>query len=352
MTPLAAVDIDSEALKTYAANFPEATTIASDIRRVDVRDLLAVVEDAGRGDGLLLAACAPCQPFSRQNRQKKELDERADLLGEVVRFVEGLRPEFILVENVPAIRQQRHSSDGPLDAFLGRIRELGYVYAVETVQVADYGVPQHRPRLVVLASRLGPVTLPPATCGVGLRAHATVRDAIGHLPPIAAGAADPSVPNHRAAGLSPINLRRMKATPPEGDRKAWPEDLRLDCHRTADGYTDTYGRMAWDRPAPALTTRCISISNGRFAHPSQDRGISVREAAAIQSFPDDFVFEGSLDAMARQIGNAVPPLLAARLAVAFIRSSPTASRSGDDLTADPHPTDVGRLSVAIGGGLP
>jgi DNA (cytosine-5)-methyltransferase 1 len=325
MMPIAAVDIDSDALRTYAANFPEATTIASDIRRVDVRDLLAVVEDAGRGEGLLLAACAPCQPFSRQNRQKKELDERADLLGEVVRFVEGLKPEFILVENVPAIRQQQRSSGGPLDAFLGRIRQLGYAYAVETVQVADYGVPQHRPRLVVLASRLGPVSLPPATHGAGLRPHATVRDAIGHLPPIDAGAADPSVANHRAAGLSEINLRRVRATPPEADRRTWPEDLRLACHRTAHGYTDTYGRMAWDRPAPALTTRCISISNGRFAHPSQDRGISVREAAALQSFPDDFVFAGSLDGMARQIGNAVPPLMATRLAAAFLVSAGTAA---------------------------
>ena len=324
MMPLAAVDIDSDALRTYAANFPEATTIASDIRRVDVRDLLAVLEGAGRGDGLLLAACAPCQPFSRQNRQKKELDARADLLGEVVRFVEGLRPEFILVENVPAIRQQ-HSAGGPLGAFLGRIRQLGYAYAVETVQVADYGVPQHRPRLVVLASRLRPVSLPPPTHGAGLRPHATVRDAIGHLPPIDAGAADPYVANHRAAGLSDINLRRMRATPPEADRRAWPEDLRLDCHRTVDGYTDTYGRMSWDRPAPALTTRCISISNGRFAHPSQDRGISVREAAALQSFPDDFVFTGSMDGMARQIGNAVPPLMAAQLAAAFLGSAGSAA---------------------------
>lgn len=346
MLPIAAVDIDAGALETYAANFPEAKTIAADIRRVEVRDLLGVVDRSGRGDGLLLAACAPCQPFSRQNRQKRELDERADLLGEVVRFVEGLKPEFILVENVPAIREQHRPSTGPLDAFLRRIADLGYAFDVHTIQVADYGVPQNRPRLVVLASRLGPVSLPAASHGPGLTPHATVRDAIGHLPAIAAGTEDPTVPNHRAAGLSEINLARIRATPHEADRRSWPDELRLACHRTAAGYTDTYGRMAWDRPAPALTTRCISISNGRFAHPCQDRAISVREAAALQSFPDDFVFKGSLDAMARQIGNAVPPLLAARLADAFApRQSRAASTAGEPPPFSNHP-DVVRWEQA------
>lgn len=318
MMPIAAVDIDAGALATYAANFPLAKTIAADIRKVPVGELVPIARPRKPGDRLLLTACAPCQPFSRQNRQKKEMDERADLLGEVVRFVEGLRPDFILVENVPTIRRQGQPSKGPLGTFLARIGELGYAFAVETVQVADYGVPQHRPRLVVLASRIGPVSLPPATHGPGLLPRATVRDAIGHLPAIEAGASDLSVSNHRAAGLSETNLRRLRATPPGADRRSWSEDLRLACHRDVDGYTDVYGRMAWDRPAPALTTRCISVSNGRYGHPCQDRAISVREAAALQSFPDDFVFHGSLDAMARQIGNAVPPRLAAHLAKAFV----------------------------------
>jgi DNA (cytosine-5)-methyltransferase 1 len=341
MVPIAAVDIDAGALDTYAANFPDATTIAADIRTVEVRRLLDVVDLAGRGDGLLLAACAPCQPFSRQNRQKKASDDRADLLGEVVRFVEGLEPDFILVENVPAMREQDRPSAGPLDAFLKRIAHLGYAFQVHTIQVAAYGVPQMRPRLVVLASRAGPVRLPAADHGPGLRPYVTVRDAIGHLPAIAAGTEDPSVRNHRAAGLSEINLARIRATPHEADRRSWPDELRLACHRTAGGYTDTYGRMAWDRPAPALTTRCISISNGRFAHPCQDRGISVREAAALQSFPDDFVFKGSLDGMARQIGNAVPPLLAARLAESFSsRHSTVGSTVPDPPSFSNHPTVV------------
>lgn len=324
MMPIAAVDIDAGALATYAANFPIARTIAADIRTVAVETLAVLLRGGRRSDRTLLAACAPCQPFSRQNRQKKEQDERADLLGEVVRFVEGLKPDYLLIENVPAIRQQHRPAEGPLQAFLARIGDLGYAYAVETVQVADYGVPQHRPRLVVLASRIGPVTLPPATHGPGLLPRATVREAIGHLPAIEAGTSDPSVPNHRAAGLSETNLRRLRATPPGADRRSWSEDLRLACHRDIDGYTDVYGRMAWDRPAPALTTRCISVSNGRYGHPCQDRAISVREAAALQSFPDDFVFHGSMDAMARQIGNAVPPRLATHLARAFVVPSDVA----------------------------
>lgn len=317
MMPVAAVDIDAGALATYARNFPEARTFAADIRTVAVEEISAAVAKTD-GSLLMLAACAPCQPFSKANRQKREGDARAGLLGEVVRFVDGLEPHFILIENVPAIRQQDRPSEGPLHSFLQRIGELGYHSAVETVQVADYGVPQHRPRLVVLASRLGPVSLPAPTHGAGRHPYATVRDAIAHLPAIAAGGEHPEIPNHKASGLSETNLRRIQAIPPGADRRAWSDDLKLACHEGVDGYTDVYGRMAWDRPAPALTTRCNSISNGRFGHPCQHRAVSAREAAALQSFPDDFVFVGSMEAVSRQIGNAVPPLLARRLAEVFL----------------------------------
>ncbi|GJD90733.1 putative BsuMI modification methylase subunit YdiO [Methylobacterium hispanicum] len=317
MTPAAAVDIDAGALATYARNFPEARTFAADIRGVAVDEIASALAPASRS-ALLLAACAPCQPFSKQNRQKRPDDARADLLGEVVRFVGGLEPDFILIENVPAIRQQDRPDEGPLHSFLERIGRLGYHSVAETVQVADYGVPQHRPRLVVLASRLGPISLPAPTHGAGRRPYATVRDAIAHLPAIPAGGECPSVANHRASGLSETNLRRIRATPPGADRRSWSKDLRLACHEGVDGYTDVYGRMCWDRPAPALTTRCNSLSNGRFGHPQQDRAVSAREAAALQSFPDDFAFVGSMEAVARQIGNAVPPLLARRLAEAFL----------------------------------
>jgi DNA (cytosine-5)-methyltransferase 1 len=138
-----------------------------------------------------------------------------------------------------------------------------------------------------------------------------VREWISGFPPIAAGETYAEIPNHRAARLSELNLERIRATPPGGGRFDWPEELMLTCHLGEyNGHTDVYGRMHWDRPASGLTTRCISLSNGRFGHPEQDRAISVREAASIQTFADDFVFFGSLNSMARQVGNAVPVLVA------------------------------------------
>ena len=137
-----------------------------------------------------------------------------------------------------------------------------------------------------------------------------MRDWIGDLPKIAAGETHPTIPDHRAAGLSAQNLKRIRATREGGGNRDWPDELRLKCHEDATGYSDVYGRMSWDRPASGLTTRCISYSNGRFGHPEQDRAISVREAACLQTFPMDFQFAGSLSSMARQIGNAVPVRLA------------------------------------------
>jgi DNA (cytosine-5)-methyltransferase 1 len=165
----------------------------------------------------------------------------------------------------------------------------------------------------MLASRLGEVTFPSRTHGPGRRAYRTVRDAIGMTPPLGAGESDDALLNHRAAGLSPLNLRRIRSTREGGGREDWPPDLYPDCHRDGyEGHTDVYGRLRWDAPASGLTTRCISYSNGRFGHPDQDRALSVREAARLQSFPDTFEFVGSLNSMARQVGNAVPVHLARR----------------------------------------
>ncbi|MGO7215554.1 DNA cytosine methyltransferase [Rhizobium ruizarguesonis] len=127
-----------------------------------------------------------------------------------------------------------------------------------------------------------------------------------------------SVANHYACSLSAKNLERVRAVSEGGDRRSWSDHLKLDCHVGLKGYTDVYGRMTWDKPSPSLTTRCVSLSNGRFGHPEQDRAISVREAACIQSFPDEFEFLGSINAMARQIGNAVPPRLAEAIGRAMI----------------------------------
>ena len=163
-----------------------------------------------------------------------------------------------------------------------------------------------------MGSLHGPIRLPEETHGPGTsnQSYETVRDWISHLPAIGAGEEHPEVVNHRAARLSALNLERVQATPEGGGRGDWPDALRLDCHKGFDGYSDVYGRMSWDSPASGLTTRCISYSNGRFGHPEQNRAISIREAACLQTFPEDFVFKGSMNSMARQIGNAVPVRLA------------------------------------------
>ena len=137
-----------------------------------------------------------------------------------------------------------------------------------------------------------------------------MRDWISHLPPLEHGEIHATVPNHQAAKLTDLNLRRIRATPPGGGRLDWPEDLRLDCHADHRGHSDVYGRMRWDATAPVLTTKCTSISNGRYGHPHQDRPISVREAASLQTFAEDFVFTGRIKSATRQVGNAVPVLLA------------------------------------------
>ncbi len=322
------LDTDADAADTFAANFPEADFIRHDIRTLET-EALAPYLLPHRGQPVLFSGCAPCQPFSQQNRRRKTVDERVALLLQFGRFVERYRPEFVFVENVPPFRREGAMADElpPFVAFLQLLRGRGYRVDHRVVDARDYGVPQWRKRLVLVASlgSLSPFPSPTHGPDMSVGGYATVWEWIGDLPPIAAGETHPSVPNHRAAGLSPLNLRRIGATPAGGGRLDWPAELRLPCHlKGYTGHTDVYGRMHKDQPARGLTTRCISLSNGRFGHPTQDRAISVREAACLQTFPRDFVFRGGLDSVARQIGNAVPPLLAERIGACFVADS------GDD----------------------
>lgn len=309
MKPILAVDIDGQALQTYKVNFKEAVALEADIRELSTRDLEPLL-DRDRKNPVLFSACAPCQPFSKQNRRKRATDERATLLTELVRLVERFRPDLLFVENVPGIQNGKGALDGPFEELKKALDRLGYFHSSRIVNAREFGVPQNRVRLILVASVFGPVEVPAATHGIEGKPLRTVRDAIGHLPPLSAGKRDDSVANHYACTLSPMNLERIRALPEGGRRTDWDEWLKLGCHAELKGYTDTYGRMSWDRPAPALTTRCISLSNGRYGHPEQDRAISIREASSLQSFEEDFVFVGSVNGMARQIGNAVPPELA------------------------------------------
>ena len=203
-----------------------------------------------------------------------------------------------------------------------------YQYIDRVLDAKHYGVPQNRRRLVLLATRNGLPNLPEAKFGTTLRPFRTVRQAISRFPKIAAGECHSKIPNHISASVSDLNLERLRNTPVDGgDRRSWPKRLRLKCHLgDYKGHTDVYGRMKWDLPAPALTSRCNSISNGRFGHPTQDRAISLREAAAIQSFPDGYEFYGSNNHVAMQIGNAVPVRLAEQIGRHILLNSSTLGR--------------------------
>jgi DNA (cytosine-5)-methyltransferase 1 len=304
------IDVDRDAAKTYQSNFPGAHFIRRDIRGLKVKDVAQHINDRETGP-MVFGACAPCQPFSKQSRRGERKDRRKNLLREFHRFVRFYRPEYVFIENVPGL-QLVDDAQGPFAKFQKLLTKLGYWHAHKVVYACHYGVPQRRRRLILIASRLGPISFPEPTHGPNTKRKTlpTVWAAIGHLPRLKAGQIHPKILNHRAANLSDLNLKRIKATKSGGTRTLWPEGLVLSCHENHVGHTDVYGRMAKNMPSAALTTRCISLSNGRFGHPTQHRAISVREAACLQTFPMDFEFFGSLASMSRQVGNAVPVAMA------------------------------------------
>ena len=305
---IAGFDCDGRCRSTYEYNNPGVRFLGSDIREIEPKDVDPKYR-LGCYDDVLFAGCAPCQPFSSQRKQNGQRHD-ATLLGEFGRLVEALLPRHVLIENVPGMARIRGFST--YRRFLRMLDANAYGYDDRVLDAKHYGVPQNRRRLVLLAKRHGKPSLPEPKYGKRFRPFRTVRQAISHFPVIAAGESSPEVPNHVAASITELNLERLRLTPPDGgDRRSWPEHLRLECHKgDYKGHTDVYGRMRWDCPAPALTGRCNSISNGRYGHPKQDRAISLREAAAIQSFPDRYEFFGSNKHIAMQIGNAVPVRLA------------------------------------------
>ncbi len=297
---------------------------------------------------LLFAICAPCQPFSKLSR-KRVTDERiesavrdSDLLSETTNFIEHFKPELVLSENVRGVENVKYGRSWI--QFKDSLKRLGYVTGSKLVCTSRFGIAQYRKRNILLAVRQERVNsnmladsdrtelpVPEADCNAEI---VSVRDAIDHLPPIKAGEAHDEIPNHRARGLSTLNLQRIESAPP-GQSNEYMEntkfgDLSLDCHRKVNQriqarcFSDVYTRMHPDRPSPTITTKCHSVSNGRFGHydTSQIRGISLREAAILQSFPDNYVFypTNRSDTVARMIGNAVPPKLASFFAKYLINA--------------------------------
>jgi len=299
------IDIKKEFRETYEGNNFPAKYLCADIRQLEPVDVLRMLPSVPKTQ-LLLAGCAPCQPFTKQRREyNREKDNT--LLIQFGRFVSALLPGQIVIENVPGIKKVDGFS--AYRRFCKLLEKLGYFVSEGIIDAKDYGVPQTRHRFVMIGALDFKPTLPEPTYGSGRLPFETVRRAISGYPSIKAGEEHPQIPNHRSAALSPINLRRIRHTPKDGGcRFSWPHKLRLDCHKNGyAGHTDVYGRMWWDRPAPALTCRFEYLSTGRYGHPAQPRAISLREAARLQSFSDKFIFFGSsLASLATQIGNAVP----------------------------------------------
>ncbi|HWF64702.1 MAG TPA: DNA cytosine methyltransferase [Rhizomicrobium sp.] len=311
-------------------------------------ELIPYYRDKAPDVPLLFAICAPCQPFTRLSKKKlsrKRKEGRArdsNLLRKAASFVRRFMPELVLSENVAGIKDARYG--GVWDDFRKTLEKAGYVTGTKIVCTSKFGVPQYRKRSILLAIRrelvkserfadlLGSeILVPDSDPNAGIM---SVSEAIGHLPPLKAGVTHPSMSNHRTRTLSKLNLKRISSAKP-GQSNAYMKDTRhgdltLDCHRKVNRrlkgqcFTDVYTRMHPDRPSPTITTKCHSISNGRFGHydTKQHRGISLREAAVLQSFPEDYVFypTDQIEPVARMIGNAVPPKLARYFAGYLVNS--------------------------------
>jgi DNA (cytosine-5)-methyltransferase 1 len=293
-----------------ACRFPMETNNAAKFLEADVGSLLPSDLQNAFGDAqiTLLAGCAPCQPFSSYAQSAKRDAPHGDweLLKSFSRLVLAVRPTLVTMENVPPLLKQQIFKD-----FVKDLHSAGYDLDFKVVDGRDIGLPQRRQRLVLVASLLGPIVIPDAN-----KPTATVRDTIAKLPSLTAGSSDPEDPLHAAAALSELNLIRVRHSKPGGTWRDWPHELVAVCHTRQTGatYPSVYGRMEWDTPAPTMTTQCYGFGNGRFGHPEQDRAISLREAAMIQSFPKDYAFvpDGArinFSMLGRMIGNAVPVLL-------------------------------------------
>lgn len=297
------VDIDPDCEYPYQAN-NKAVFLRKSVEELTRSDFSNAFNGA---EFTLLAGCAPCQPFSTYRQGfAGPSDERWRLLQQFGRIVKAVKPDLVTMENVPRLQEQRVFSN-----FVRLLKGEGYHVFYRVVNCIDYGVPQNRQRLVLLASRLGEIEIIGPTIREG--EYATVCDAIGDLPPLRAGEICSTDPLHQACDLSPLNLKRIRASKPGGSWRDWDSRLVADCHKRSTGktYPSVYGRMSWDEPAPTMTTQFYGFGNGRFGHPEQDRAISLREGAIIQTFPRSYKFvpKGSpiyRKSIGRLIGNAVP----------------------------------------------
>jgi DNA (cytosine-5)-methyltransferase 1 len=314
---VAGYDIESSCDYAYETNNPGAKFYSTDVSDVSGDDLKALYPD---GAIKLLAGCAPCQPFSTysQGRDARSSD-KWPLLNQFARLIEEVQPELVTMENVPDVIKHEVYHD-----FVACLKKQEYEVSASEVYCPNYGIPQRRKRQVLLASKLGKVNLLPPTHTP--QNYETVRSAISHFPAISAGEQFEGDRLHRSAELSDLNVERIKHSKPGGSWRDWPEHLLAECHKRESGktYGGVYARMEWNKPAPTMTTQCFGYGNGRFGHPEQNRAISLREAASIQTFSDNYKFipddtKLQMAVIGKMIGNAVPPKLGEVIGRSFVQ---------------------------------
>ncbi len=311
---LGGLDVDRHAAATYRKMIGRPC-LEMDVCDLARADTLAAALETWEYDPelpLILIGCAPCQGFSSHRKKDKRKDERNHLLSAFAKVVSLIEPDLVVMENVPEMLYQDHWHH--FEAFKEALAADGFELRARVENLATFGVPQERYRALVLASRQSSRVKMPMP-HVRPSNFKTVRDAIGGLPPLAAGERDPNDAMHITSKHRAETLNILRHIPKDGgSRRSLPAGIGPACHTRVDGFRDVYGRLWWDRPAVAITARCRTPSCGRFVHPFQDRGLSVREAALLQGFPPQFMFEGPFDDKFKQIGNAVSPQFSRALA--------------------------------------
>lgn len=315
---IAGFDIEESCRYAYEHN-NNAAFVKEDITQLQGEELANYYPDNATK---ILVGCAPCQPFSKYTKRYRKdgpMDDKWRLLYSFSRLVREIEPTVVSMENVPELSRETVFHD-----FTTTLEDLGYHVSWGIVYCPDYEVPQHRKRLVLLASRIGEIALIPPL--LQPENYITVRRAIGGLPALRDGDIDPHDIMHQASRLSDLNRKRIRQSIPGGTWRDWDIELQLSCHRKSSGrsYPSVYGRMNWDEPSPTITTQFYGVGNGRFVHPEQDRALSLREGAILQSFPPDYAFIENVRQINKRklgthIGNAVPVALGRAIGISIIQ---------------------------------
>ncbi|MDR2546345.1 MAG: DNA cytosine methyltransferase [Lachnospiraceae bacterium] len=302
---VAGVDLDNSCKYAFETNNHSKFIQKSvdDVTGVEIKELLKPY------DVKILVGCAPCQPFSNHRKDKKDRKSHKDwsLLYQFSRIIKESNPDVVSMENVPALKKEKVFYD-----FVKGLEELGYTVSHSVVNTSDFGMAQSRRRLILLAAKNKKIELMKDADTI----QKTVKEIIGDLPEVAAGEVFAGDRLHQSSKLNDINLKRIRASKPNGSWRDWPKKLVVPCHKKASGksYSSVYGRMGWDGVSPTITTQFTGYGTGRFGHPEQDRALTLREGALLQSFPPKYAFISKNEPLvmkniARHIGNAVPPLL-------------------------------------------